>query len=107
MPITNTLRNAEALRKVGFTEEQASLLADTFEETAHAQSEDLKQFIRQELGNFETRIDAKLESIRAEFHQGLGEMNKTLRDQLLKFVFITVAIVSVAMTIIKLFPIAG
>ena len=125
MPITNTLKNAEAFRRVGFTDEQSSLLADTLEETAHAQSEDLKQFIRQELGNFEARIDAKLDSIRAEiaatrselrveiaesraeFHQALGEMNKTIRDQLLKFLAITVAVLTVAVAIIKLFPNVG
>ena len=34
MPITDALKTAADLRKVGFTEEQAAILAEKYEETA-------------------------------------------------------------------------
>ncbi len=97
MPITDTLKTAEELRGAGFPENQANLLAAKFEETANAQSEDLKSFIRAELGNLEVKIDVKIESLRAEMHS-------LARDQLLKFVTVTALMFSVAVAIIKLFP---
>ena len=48
MPITDALKTAADLRKVGFTEEQAAILAEKYEETAQAQSQDWKVFIRAE-----------------------------------------------------------
>lgn len=111
MPITDTLKNAESFRRVGFTEEQANLLAETFEQTAHAQSEDLKSFIRAELGAMEGRLEAKLDNLEARTDtkiEGLrADMQSALRDQLLKIVISTIAIVSLAVTILKLFPNAG
>ena len=97
MPITDTLKTAEDLRRVGFPEQQANLLAAKLEETAQAQSEDLKSFIRAELGNLEIRLETKIESLRAEMHS-------LARDQLLKFVTVTALMMSVAVAVIKLFP---
>ena len=42
-------------------------------------------------------MDSKIEGLRAELHS-------SLRDQLLKFVTILVAVVSLAVAVIKLFP---
>ena len=101
MPITDTLKNAEELRRAGFPEQQANLLAAKLEETAQAQSEDLKSFIRTELGNMEARMearfDARIESVRAEMHS-------LARDQLLKFITVMALMFSVAVAVIKLFP---
>ena len=67
------------------------------EETAQAQSQDLKEFFRAELALLESRLEAKLEGLRADFHH-------SLHDQLLKFVMVLIAALSVAVAIIKLFP---
>ncbi len=154
MPITNTLKSAEDFRRVGFTEDQSNMLASKLEETAQAQSEDLKQFIRQELGVFRSDLDAQFEGIKSEFRSFRAEMSahfegiraemdtkfdgmraemdvkfegvKTefqtvraeiqsvraeihdvARDQLMKFVTVVVAVVSIAVAIIKLFPNLG
>ncbi len=125
MPITNTLKSAEDFRRVGFTEEQSNMLASKLEETAQAQSEDLKQFIRQELGVFRAEMNAQFEGIRAEMDvkfEGVktefqtvraeiqsvrAEIHDVARDQLMKFVTIIVAVVSIAVAIIKLFPNLG
>ena len=143
MPITNTLKSAEDFRRVGFTEDQSNMLASKLEETAQAQSEDLKQFIRQELGVFRAEMNAQFEGIRAEMDtkfdgmraemdvkfEGVktefqsvraefqtvraeiqsvrAEIHDVARDQLMKFVTIIVAVVSIAVAIIKLFPNLG
>lgn len=130
MPITDTLKTAEDLRRVGFTDEQSTTLATKLEETAHAQSEDLKSFIRGELGNMEARLDARIESLRIDLKQDIQELRSELkgeiqevradlkpeilevrvemhslaRDQLLKFVTIMALMFSMAVAIIKLFP---
>jgi hypothetical protein len=97
MPITDTLKNAEDFRRVGFTQEQATMLAAKLEDTAHRQSEDLKQFIqsemnafraeiRQEFALFRAEMDArfeavlgKVEAVRAEFKGELRESISELR----------------------------
>jgi len=115
MPITDALKTAADLRKVGFTEEQAAILAEKYEETAQAQSQDLKDFIRAEIqgGRAELRAEtADLRmgirgvrgEIRAEMADLRAEFHSALRDQLLKIVTILIAVVSLAVAIIKLFP---
>ncbi len=123
MPITDTLKTAEELRQAGFPENQANLPAAKFEETAHAQSEDLKSFFRSELGNLENRLEAKfdakiewlrvdlkqeIQQVRADLKQEIGgvrvEMHSLARDQLLKIVTVMALMISVAVAIIKLFP---
>jgi hypothetical protein len=90
MPITNTLKTAAELRLAGFPENQATVLAEKFEETAAAVSEDLKTFISGEL-------DRKLNEIRVELHS-------SLRDQTFKLMAILIAAISLAVAIIKMFP---
>ena len=111
MPITDTLKTAEDLRQAGFNDTQANVLAQKFEETAQAQNQDLKSFIHGEFEAFEGRInirfaeidvrfaeiDAKIESIRAD-------LQAALRDQMLKFITINVALITLAVAVIKLFP---
>ena len=122
MPLTDTLKTAEELRRAGFTENQANVLAGKFEETAQAQSQDLKEFIRGELTAFEARLEARLdarfEGVNTKFEgvntkfEGLNarieavraELYSAQRDQLLKFVTILMALLSIAVAVIKLFP---
>jgi len=90
MPITNTLKTAAELKLAGFPENQANVLAEKFEETATAVSEDLKSFISREL-------DRKLNELRVEFHS-------SMRDQTFKMMAVLIAALSLAVAIIKLFP---
>ena len=104
MPITDTLRNAEGLRQAGFTENQAKDLANRLEDTARAQSDDLKSFIRQEMAGLEARIRTEIASVRTQVESVRAELHSSLRDQMLKFITILVAVVSLAVAAIKLFP---
>ncbi len=111
MPLTDTLKTAEELRRAGFTENQANVLAGTFEESAQAQSQDLKEFIRGEFTALEARLNTRFEGINTKF-EGVytrieavrAELYSAQRDQLLKFVTILVALLSIAVAVIKLFP---
>ncbi len=118
MPITNGLENSRKLRETGFTQQQAEVPAEIIE---HAQQQGFDRFseilerglarVSNEIallasrfealeGRFdalESRMDSKIEGLRAELHS-------SLRDQLLKFVTILVAVVSLAVAVIKLFP---
>ena len=71
MPLTDTLKSAEEFRRVGFTDEPSNLLVNKLEETAHAQVQDLKEFIRSEFGQqraeFERRMEAQEERTTARF----------------------------------------
>ena len=118
MPITDTLRTAEQLRRVGFTEEQAILLSAKYEETAQALGQDLKEFIREQNSTLRTEIRADSQALRAEFdtfqmemrseHNALrAELHSAMRDQLMKFIAVMAMIISLAVAIIKLFPNAG
>lgn len=122
MPITNGLENSRKLRETGFTQQQAEVPAEIIE---HAQQQGFDRFseilerglarvsneialLASRVGNrlealegrfeaLESRVDSKIEGLRAELHS-------SLRDQLLKFVTILVAVVSLAVAVIKLFP---
>ena len=122
MPITNGLENSRKLRETGFTQQQAEVLAEIIE---HAQQQGFDRFseilergltqvsngiallgsrvesrleaLESRFEALESRVDSKIEGLRAELHS-------SLRDQLLKFVTILVAVVSLAVAVIKLFP---
>lgn len=105
------------------------MLSTKLEETAHALGNDLKSFIRAELDRrfeaverrfeaidrrfdeverrFEAtdqRIDSVANELRLEFR---ADLQSGLRDQLMKFIVIMAAMISVAVAVIKLFPNAG
>jgi hypothetical protein len=96
MPVTDTLKNAEDFRRVGFTQEQASVLAAKLEDTAHRQSEDLKAFLRQEFALFRaemreefTKIRGEMSSLRAEVKEEIasvrvemGALRAEMREQI-------------------------
>ncbi len=111
MPITNGLENSRKLRETGFTQQQAEVPAEIIE---HAQQQGFDRFseilerglaqvsneialLASRFEALESRMDSKIEGLRAELHS-------SLRDQLLKFVAILVAVVSLAVAVIKLFP---
>ena len=101
MPITDTLKTAEEFREVGFTDEQANLLAHKMEEPILAQNQDLKTpFVSQmdrRFELFESRMNVRFEEIRTELHA-------SLRDQMVNFITIMMAIITLAVAVIKLFP---
>lgn len=81
----------------GLSEEQASLLAHKLEDAANLQSQDLKAFIRAENAAMEERWTARLEGARAD-------LEASMRQQMLRFVTIVAALLTVAVAVIKLFP---
>ena len=129
MPITNGLENSRKLRETGFTQQQSEVLAEIIE---HAQQQGFDRFseilerglaqVSNEIAllasRFEalkSRVDSKIGALESRFGvlesrvdskiEGLGaELHSSLRDQLLKFVTILVAVVSLAVAVIKLFP---
>lgn len=115
MPITNGLENSRKLRETGFTQQQAEVPAEIIE---HAQQQGFDRFseilerglaqvsngiallaspVESQLEALESRVDSEIEGLRAGLHS-------CLRNQLLKFVTILVAVVSLAVAVIKLFP---
>ncbi len=101
MPITDTLKTAEEFKDVGFTEDQSNLLANKMEEAVLAQNQDLKTFFIAELDRrfdlFESRINVRIAELRTELHS-------SLRDQTFKFITVMMAMTSLAVAVIKLFP---
>ena len=92
MTITNTLETARRLETMGFAHEQAQGLADLFEDTARAAQPDLsdlvtKDFLRGELNALESRLETKFE--------------KALRQQMLWFFAMLVAVFGAAFTLAR------
>jgi len=126
MPITQERQTMQELRAAGFSEQQAEVLAAKLEAAAQATQQDLKGFIRQEFAQFRqetvTRFaeaDAKFaqfrQEVKAEFAQVRmemdvkfaelrTEMHATQKDLAFKLIATIVAVVSLAVAIIKLFP---
>ena len=126
MPITTELQNAQKLRDAGFTQQQAETLAEIVE---NGQQQGFERFaetlekgltgIRNEIAALESRLDTRfvalegrletlketlngrIDSVRGDLR---AELHASLRDQMLKFVAILVAALSLAVAIIKLFP---
>ncbi len=98
--ITDTLGNAKRLEKLGLTPQQAEGLSEIVEEAARAAQPDLsnlvtKDFLRAELEKLIARFDGKLSELRVEF-------GKELRQQMLWFFAMQLAIVSAAFALFKL-----
>ncbi|MBI3991908.1 MAG: hypothetical protein HY342_01435, partial [Candidatus Lambdaproteobacteria bacterium] len=69
MPITEERQTIQDLRAVGFTEQQAMLLAAKLEATAQATSQDLKSFISAEFERLRAEIEVRFAQIEARFAQ--------------------------------------
>ncbi|MBI4083279.1 MAG: hypothetical protein HY423_11780 [Candidatus Lambdaproteobacteria bacterium] len=104
MPITQERQTIQDLRGVGFSEEQALLLAAKLESAAQATSEDLKGFIDRRLGEMEARIDLRLAQIDAHMAEMEARFERSLRLHLATILSAFVAVTGLALAIIKLFP---
>lgn len=97
MPITDALKTAKQLQQAGLPAAAAELLAEKFEETAQATQADLKDFIRQEFAQFRAEVRGELNT---RFAEQEAKFERAMRTQLMAII----AIVSLAVAIIKLFP---
>jgi hypothetical protein len=126
MPITQERQTMQDLRAAGFSQQQAEVLAAKLEATAQATQQDLKDFIRQELTTRFAESDNRFAQFRqeqkAEFAQVRHEMNErfaatdvkfaelrtemhaTQKDLAYKLIATIVAVTSLGIAIIKLFP---
>lgn len=100
MPITEELKNVKKFEAVGFTHEQAEVLAESIEESIVSGQEDLKEFIRSELKALDIKLTNKIDQDIKDLKIAFLESQK---DLLLKFIGIMSAIVGIAVAIIKLF----
>ena len=97
MPITEERQTIQDLRAVGFTEQQAMLLAAKLETTAQATSQDLKSFISAELERLRADIEVRFAQIEARF-------KRSLRVLLVAILSAYVGVTALAVAIIKLVP---
>ena len=97
MPITEERQTIQDLRAVGFTEQQAMLLAAKLETTAQATSQDLKSFISAELERLRADIEVRFAQIEARFE-------RSLRVLLVAILSAYVGVTALAVAIIKLVP---
>ena len=126
MPITRELDNLKKLESVGFSHEQAETLADVIEKSHVDSQESLKEFIHNEIRGIYKELDSKISGLRSELGNEISdlrsevkslrsemkslrsdiicEMNKELKDLLIKIFGIIVGTVGIAVTILKLFP---
>jgi hypothetical protein len=106
MPITNTLETARQLENADFPPKQAEVLSRLFEETARAVQQDLKTFIVEQLSALESRLEAKMEvrfaQMETRIAQGEGRVLRELRQQLIWFSTLQIAIVAAAFAAAKL-----
>ena len=126
MQITRELDNLKKLESVGFSHEQAETLADVIEKSHVDSQESLKEFIHNEISGIHKEFDSKISGLRSELGNEISdlrsevkslrsemkslrsdiicEMNKELKDLLIKIFGIIVGTVGIAVTILKLFP---
>src|SRR3989338_26476 len=102
MPITRELDNLKKLESVGFSNEQAETLADVIEKSHVDSQESLKEFIHNEISGLRSEVKSlrsEMKSLRSDI---ICEMNKELKDLLIKIFGIIVGTVGIAVTILKL-----
>ncbi|MBI4082734.1 MAG: hypothetical protein HY423_09000 [Candidatus Lambdaproteobacteria bacterium] len=122
MPITQERQTIQELRGVGFSEPQALLLAAKLESVAQATSEDLKAFMDRRFSeidarfeHMEARFEARFERLEAHMETRFAQMDTrfaeqkadfehSLRLHLATILSAFVAVVGLAVAIIKLFP---
>lgn len=133
MPITRELDNVKKLESVGFDHKQAETLAEVIEKSHVDSQESLKEFIHSEIRGSHQELDGKITVLESKITvieskitvldnkiTGLGkeldskmtnlrsgiisEINRELKDLLIKIFGIIVGTVGIAVTILKLFP---
>lgn len=130
MPITVELKNVKKFGSVGFTHEQSETLAETIEQAQVDGQEGLKEFIHSEIKGlrteFNSKIDIKIDNVQHALYSKIDnvqhELNNKIErilnvtdnidihikagqyDLLIKILAIVVGSLTVAVTILKLFP---
>ena len=113
MPLTDTLTSARKLEESGVPPQQARVLSELFEQTAGAAQKDLKESIAAE--GERTRAEFRQEGehtraeLRAEFRGELSALEsrleskfeKALRQQMLWFFAMQVAVVAATLTLVR------
>lgn len=111
MPITSELHNVQKLRDVGFTQQQAETLATVIESAQQQGFEKFAAVLEQGLVGVRNDLAAGLASVRNEMalleSRLETRIESSLRDQTFKMIAVFVALLSVAVAVIKLFPGAG
>ena len=113
MPITKELDNLKKLKSVGFTNEQAEILADVIEQSHIDGQQSLKDFIHNEITGLELRVNNKIDklgSLQPEMESRLklsqSEMEVRLKtsqtDLLIKYSAIIAGFISIALSTVKL-----
>jgi predicted transcriptional regulator len=104
MPITEELNNLKKFESAGFTHEQSEVLADVIEKAQVSGQESLKEFIHNELnvlrGEFKD-LENRLLSSQKDLEI---RMMASQKDLLIKIFGIIVGSLTIAVTILKLFP---
>jgi len=104
MPITEELNNLKKLESVGFTHEQSEVLADVIEKAQVSGQESLKEYIHSELNELRGEF-RDLENRLLTSQKDLEILMVTSqKDMLIKILGIIVGSLTVAVTILKLFP---
>ena len=111
MPIIQERQTMQDLRAAGFTERQAEVLAEKLEATAQATTQDLKTFIIAELDKRFSEVDKRFSEVDKRFSE-VGRLfseveakfERALRLQLTTVLTAFVALLGLAVAIIKLFP---
>jgi hypothetical protein len=115
MPITQERQTMQDLRSAGFSQQQAEVLAAKLEATAQATQQDLKDFIREQMGALDRKLDAIEEKLEGKLSALEGRINvrfagqearfeHSLRMQMATILTAIIGVVGLAVAIIKLFP---
>ena len=97
MPITKELENIRKFESVGFTHEQAEILAETLEQSHVNGQQSLKDFINDKF----KEVDNKFKDIRAEIVNLEFRIKASHADLLMKIFGIIVGCTSIAIAITK------
>ena len=115
MPITKELENIRKLESVGFSHEQAEILADVIEQSHVNGQQSLKDFINDKFKEADTRlkdlhndidskfkeVDIKFKDVRSEIKTSELQIKASHTDLLMKIFAIVVGCTSLAIAISK------
>ena len=97
MPITAELENVKRFESVGFTHEQAEILAEVHESTAESHDKSLKEYLDRKFESVDAGIGSSEQRLKTE-------IAKSNSDLLIKIFGIVAGSLSIAVAILKLFP---
>jgi hypothetical protein len=102
MPLTNTLETARRIEALGFTHQQAQGFAELFETTAQDARKEL--VTRADLEVTRADLERLIAEVRMEIAGLRADFRDELRKQMLWFFSVQIALLGIAVAIIKLFP---